>query len=194
MPKSHATFGGAITPLSIAEPTLVLEITAIEDVLDVGEGLLQSLPLHFWQISVMLPKTSLPRLRRGKGFSLLTCCSTCHFLNTSRDKALPVLTRGRPSARFGFKPACKRAGGHARALATRRRAPQGPRKSHPPLSGHPCTSSGCDHHPSGRWKGMSRSWDATCAPRGIWGAVSPTVLGGQGSRACPSNAPSSHFS
>lgn len=60
-------FGGAITPLPIAKPTLVLEVTDIEDALDV-EDLLQSLPLHFGHVYLILPKTSAPGLRVGKAF------------------------------------------------------------------------------------------------------------------------------
>lgn len=41
------TFGGAVTPLPAAKPTLVLQVTDIKDDVGVGEDLLQSPPFAF---------------------------------------------------------------------------------------------------------------------------------------------------
>lgn len=89
-------------------------------------------PLAFRALLFNSSQNECSRVKGGKGFSQLTCCSTRPLFNTSRDKDLPVWTC--PSARFGFKPARKGAGGDARALATQRRAPQSaPKEPSSPL-------------------------------------------------------------
>lgn len=66
MPKSHDIWRCRHTS-SHCQPALVLKLTGTEDDLD-AEDLWQSLPLHFWHVYLMLPKTSAPGLRVGMAF------------------------------------------------------------------------------------------------------------------------------